>query len=115
MTVDEYFATGPPHERPVYEAVVGYLRTLGPIHVEPVSVGIFLKASGSFVELRPMTKWVAMSFPLPRRVAHPLIARKPVDTGRKVFHVVNLHGPDDLTDEVRDWLAESYAFVEDLG
>jgi hypothetical protein len=113
MTVDEYFATGPPHERPVYEAVVGYLRTLGPIHVEPV--GIFLKASGSFVELRPMTKWVAMSFPLPRRVTHPLIARKPVDTGRKVFHVVNLRGPDDLTDEVRDWLAESYAFVEDLG
>jgi len=114
MTVEDYFATGPPHERPVYEAVVGYLRTLGPIHVEPVSVGIFLKASGSFVELRPMTRWVAMSFPLPRRVSHPLIARKPYDTGARVYHVVNLRGPDDLTDQVRDWLAESYALVEDL-
>ena len=27
---------------------------------------------------------------------------------------MNLRGPDDLTDQVRDWLAESYALVEDL-
>ena len=29
------------------------------MHVEPVSVGIFIKSTGSFVELRPMTRWVA--------------------------------------------------------
>ncbi len=63
MTLDEYFATGPSHERPVFDAVYEYLSTLGPVHVEPVSVGIFIKTSGSFVELRPMTRWVAMSFP----------------------------------------------------
>ncbi len=58
-----------------------------------------------------MTKWVAMSFPMPRRIVHPQIARKPYDAGRRVFHVVNLRGPDDLTDDVREWLAESYAFT----
>jgi hypothetical protein len=112
MTIDEYFSTGPPHERPVFDAVHDYLATLGPIHVEPVSVGIFLKKAGSFVELRPMTKWVAMSFPMPRRISHPLIARKPYDTGTRVFHVVNLRGPADLNDEVRSWLAEAYGFTE---
>jgi hypothetical protein len=112
MSIDEYFATGPPHERPVFEAVLAYLGTLGQVHVEPVSVGIFVKKAGSFVELRPMTRWVAMSFPLPRRVAHPLIARKPIGAGRRIYHVVNLRGPDDLTDDVKEWLAESYAFVD---
>ena len=112
MSLEDYFATGPPHERPVFEAVHGFLTTLGPVHVEPVSVGIFIKKAGSFVELRPMTKWVAMSFPLARRVAHPAIARKPIDTGSRVYHVVNLRGPEDLTDDVRAWLAESYAFVD---
>jgi hypothetical protein len=112
MTIEEYFSTGPPHERPVFDAVVAHLRTLGPIHIEPVSVGIFIKKAGSFVELRPMTKWVAMSFPLPRRVVHPLIARKPIVGARRTYHVVNLHGPEDLTDDVKDWLAESYAFVD---
>jgi Domain of unknown function (DUF5655) len=112
MTIEDYFATGPAHERPIYECVHEYLRTLGPVHVEPVAVGIFIKKAGSFVELRPMTRWVAMSFPLGRRLSHPAIARKPIDVGTRVFHVVNLHTPDDLTEIVRDWLAESYAFAE---
>lgn len=112
MSLEEYFSTGPPHERPVFDAVHGFLVTLGPVHVEPVSVGIFIKKAGSFVELRPMTRWVAMWFPLPRRVVHPMIARKPVTSGSKIYHVVNLRGPEDLTDDVRSWLAESYAFVD---
>ena len=112
MALEEYFSTGPPHERPVCEAVIAYLESLGPIHVEPVSVGIFVKKAGSFVELRPMTKWVAMSFPLPRRVVDRRIARKPYDAGRRLYHVVNLRTPDDLDDQVREWLAESYDFVE---
>lgn len=112
MTIEEYFSTGPPHERPVYDAVVEYLRTLGPIHIEPVSVGVFIKKGGSFVELRPMTKWVALSFCLPRRLGHTQIARKPIEAGRRWFHVVNLRGPDDLTDDVKSWLAEAYAAAD---
>jgi hypothetical protein len=109
MTIDEYFSTGPPYERPIFEAVHQYVRTLGPVIVEPVSVGIFLKKPGRFVELRPMTKWVAMSFCLRRTVGHPLITRRPIQAGRVIFHVINLRGPGDLTDEVKSWLAEAYA------
>lgn len=108
MSTEEYFATGPPFERPVFEAVLKHLVTLGPVHVEPVSVGIFLKKSGSFVELRPMTKWVAMSFPLPRQLSHPRIARKPYEAGSRTFHVVNLRGPEDVDDDVKAWLTEAY-------
>src|SRR5262245_12199479 len=79
MTLDVYFATARPHERPIFDTVHGYLRTLGPVHVEPVGVGIFIKKRGSFVELRPKTQWVAMSFPMPRRVRHPRITRKPIE------------------------------------
>jgi Domain of unknown function (DUF5655) len=112
MTLVQYFSTGPAHERSIFEAVYDYARTLGPVHVEPVSVGIFIKKAGSFVELRPMTRWVAMSFPLARRVTHPLIARKPIEAGSRIYHVVNLRTPEDLNRTVRDWLAESYAFVD---
>jgi hypothetical protein len=111
ITLDDYFATGPAHERPVFEAVHAFAVTLGPVHVEPVSVGIFIKKTGSFIELRPMTRWVALSFSLPRRVSHPAIARKPIETGSRFYHVVNLRSPDHLTDDVKGWLAESYLFV----
>lgn len=112
MSIEEYFTTGPPHERPVFDAVYQFLSTLGPVHVEPVSVGIFIKKNGSFVELRPKTRWVALSFSLPRRIDSAKIARKPIDTGSRVFHVVNLRTPADLDGDVKAWLAESYAFVD---
>jgi hypothetical protein len=111
MTLDEYFSTGPEHERPVFDAVLEFVETLGPVHIEPVSVGIFLKTTGSWLELRPMTRWVALSFPLPRRVVHPQIARKPYDARARIYHVVNLREPADLTDDVKDWLTESYDLV----
>jgi hypothetical protein len=111
MTLEEYFSTGPPWERPVFDAVMAHLSTLGPVHVEPLSVGIFVKKSGSFLELRPMARWVALWFPVPHRIQHPKIARKPMAAGALVFHVVNLRGPEDVDDDVAAWLSESYAAV----
>src|SRR5437867_3073713 len=81
MTIDEYFSSGPAHERPIYDAVRAFVDTLGPIHVEPVSVGIFIKSSGSFIELRPMQRWVAMWFGLSRTIDHPKIARRMKGSG----------------------------------
>lgn len=108
MSVEEYFATGPPHERPVYEAVMAGLADVGPIHVEPVSVGIFLKRSRTFAELRPMTKWVAVSFPLERTLASHRISRKVYDAGRAKYHVVNVRSATEVDEELLDWLREAY-------
>jgi hypothetical protein len=108
MTLEEYFSTGPAREKPIFEAVMAHLETVGPIHVEPVSVGIFLKRAKSFAQLRPMRDWVALSFSLPRTVRHPLIKRKVVEYHGKYHHVVNVGGPEDIDDDIRDWLTEAY-------
>ena len=68
-----------------------FLETLGgPFHLEPVSVGIFVKTSRSFLELRPLTKWVNLGF------------------GLDGYQKVRLRGPEDLTDEVKDQLRRAY-------
>ena len=108
MTVEEYFSTGPRHERPVFEAVMRHLDTVGPVHVEPVSVGVFLKHVGKFAELRPMRRWVALSFSLPRPVRHRTITRKVVLWGGRYFHVANLAGPEDFDAELAGFLTEAY-------
>lgn len=109
MTLDDYFATGPPHERPVFEAVMAHVATLGPVHVEPVSVGIFIKRDGSFMELRPMERWVAMSFPLRRRAQHRTIVRKVMQWHGRYYHIANVRQPEDLDDALLDLITESYA------
>lgn len=108
MRLDEYFSTGPSHERPVFDALMVHLADVGPIVVEPVSVGIFLKRARTFAELRPMTKWVALSFSLPRLVRHRLITRKPIAHGGSWWHVANVATPDELDDELVRWVVEAY-------
>jgi hypothetical protein len=108
MSLEDYFSTGPERERPIFEAVMRHLDTVGPVHIEPVSVGIFLKRARSFVQLRPMLKWVAMSFSLNHPVQHPRITRKVQVYHGSYFHVANLRGPEDLDDALRGWLTEAY-------
>jgi Domain of unknown function (DUF5655) len=108
MTLHECFSTGPERERPIYEAVMRHLDTVGPVHVEPVSVGIFLKRARSFAQLRPMRQWVALSFSLPHPVQHPRITRKVVPYHGRYHHVANLRGPDDLDAALCGWLTEAY-------
>lgn len=109
MSLADYLATAPPHEPPVVEAVLGHLATLGDdVHIEPVSVGILIKRAQGFAELRPMTRWEALAFKLPRRVDSRRIARKPVGQGGLLWHVVNLRTPAEVDDDVRAWLTEAY-------
>ncbi len=108
MSLEEYFSTGPERERPIFDVVMEHLRSVGPVHVEPVSVGIFLKRARTFAELRPMQKWVALSFSLPRVVGHRVISRKVNLWGGRYYHVANLREPGDLDDDLRGWLTEAY-------
>ena len=111
MSLDEYFSTGPERERPIFDAVMAHLDTVGPVHVEPVSVGLFLKrgaGAGKFAELRPKVRWEALLISLPRLVRHPRFTSKPMGTGARVHHSLRLYGPDDVDDLVRDWLTEAY-------
>ena len=109
MTLDEYFSTGPDFERPVFDAVMAHLRTLGEPFLEPVSVGVFVKRDGvGVLQLRPMTKWVALCLFLPRTAHDRRIARKPIVAGRSVYHVVNVRNPGDIDDTVTGWITEAW-------
>ena len=109
MTEDEYFSTGPPFERPIFEEVRGFLVGLGPVvRVEFVSVGVFFKRRTNFSELRPLTKWSNLSFKLPRHIEDPRIT-KSWKGPNGMYAVVRLKVPSDVDDTVRGWLAEAYA------
>jgi hypothetical protein len=108
MGLEEYFATGPAHERPVFDAVMAHLAEVGPVHADIVSVGIFLKNPLKFAELRPMTRWVAVWIALPRRATHPTITRKVVEDGDRWWHVANVASVADLDDALLELLTEAY-------
>jgi len=108
MSLEEYFSTGPPHERPVFEAVMRHLDAVGPVHVEPVSVGILLKRAQTFAQLRPTDRWVALHFSLGRPVHHDRIIRKVINYGGRYHHVANVRTLEDVDDRLCGFLTEAY-------
>ena len=82
------------------------------MYVEPVSVGIFFKGRSTFAQLRPMTRWVALSFFLDRKLHSDRLARKVQTYNGRHHHVVNLVEAGDVDDEVLGWLTD--AFHDDL-
>ena len=113
MSLDEYFATGPPYERPVVRRGDRPSRSVGPVHVEPVSVGIFLEARARRspscdrcgVGSRSRSHCNGSSH-------HPLIVRRPIrNHGGRFWHVVNLSSADDFDDDLRTLLTEAYLDV----
>lgn len=104
LSLEEYFSTGPPWERPVFEAVNAHVQTLGPVIVEPVAIGIFFKRPKLFVELRPLSKWVRLGLALARSVDDPRITSKLGDG----WYGIRLREPSDVDDQVRAWLTQSW-------
>jgi Domain of unknown function (DUF5655) len=108
MLLKDYFSTGPAFERPIFDAVMLFVRSLGDVHVEPVSVGIFLKAPHKFCELRPTRKWVAVSFSLRRVAHHRLITRKVLPHGGRFWHVANVPTAADVDEDLLALIEAAY-------
>jgi len=108
MSVDEYFAERPEWERPIFEEVLDHLEMVGDVRVEAVTVGIFFKRLRTFAELRPRRGRVTLSVLLSRRLRHPKIVKRWEGSGSRSAYFVDLRQPEDVDDDVRDWLTEAY-------
>lgn len=108
MSVDAYFEGRPAAFRQIYDAVIAHLESVGEVYVDAVDVGILIKRSRTFVELRPRRGGLALSVMLSRLVEHPRITRTVRASGSRTAHFVTLTAAADVDDQVRDWLTESY-------
>ena len=110
VSLDEWFADRPPVQRRVCDAVVGHLETLGEVDVEAAQVGILITRGRTFAELRPHRGHLRLSVVLDHDVESPRIDRRitPTQQFRRYVLYVVLPTPDEVDDEVRGWLAESF-------
>jgi hypothetical protein len=107
-TVDETFAGRPPVQRDIYEAIIGYLRTLGPVHVDAVRVGVFLSHVDKLAEVRPAARSLTIWLMLPRDLADARVSRSVRISAARVAHFIKLTAVSDVDDQLRDWLGEAY-------
>lgn len=107
-TVDQSFQGRPAVQRAIYDAMIAYLRTLGPVHEDAVTVGVFLLHERKFAEVRPMARKLSLYLFLPRRVEHPRILRQQRISAERTWCTVRLASVDEVDDELLAWLTEAY-------
>jgi hypothetical protein len=107
-TVERTFAARPPVQREIYDAIVGHLRTLGPVHEDAVKVGVFLKHESKLAEVRPMARALSLELMLPRRIESPRMLRQVRVSSERIWHTVRLTAVAEVDAEVREWLSEAY-------
>lgn len=108
LTLDEYFETAQPWERPIYDVVSRHLLSLGDVIIDPITVGIQFKNGPVFCSLRAKTKWTAVGFSLRRKLESAKLSRKVMEHAGKYFHVVNVSEADQIDEEVLGWLTEAW-------
>jgi hypothetical protein len=108
MSLADYLEAQPAAHRPIYRAVLRALSRFGEIDVDPVRVGIMIKRSRTFCELRPKRDAVELSFKLSRPLASQRIRRTVRCSVHRDAHFVHLQSVADVDAEVLNWLAESY-------
>ena len=108
MAYDEWFLDQPVHWRAIADAVIDHLTDLGDIAVDPVEVGILVKRSRTFVEMRPVRADLRLSMLHSRPIDDPRLVRRVQVSNSRFAHFVDLACADDVDDQVVDWLTEAF-------
>jgi Domain of unknown function (DUF5655) len=106
-SIEDTLAGVRPDLREIALAALARVTDLGPVDVEPVRVGIFLRREDKLAEIRPKATFVQLIIMLPRRVTD----RGGASSAFRYYNYVNLRTLADLDEQVDGWLAEAYAFA----
>jgi hypothetical protein len=114
-TVDESFGGRPDWQRAIYDRLIEHVNDLGPVHIDAVGVGVFLKNDRKFAEVRPMVRALSLELMLPCLVDHPLVTRQVMMSAGRVWQTVRLRDPQEVDEGIRDMLTLAYESAERPG
>jgi hypothetical protein len=107
-SVEESFAGRPVVQREIFDKILSHLRRIGPVHVDAVLVGVFLKNERKFAEVRPMATALSVWLLLPIEIEDPRIQKRGRISEERIAYFLKLRAVKDVDAEVRRWLSLAY-------
>jgi hypothetical protein len=112
VDAEEHLRGKSPQVRATYDKLIGVLRELGDITLNPVKTSIQVRRDATFLSIKPKKDHIEMEFQLGREVDEFPIYKAIRVSGNRVVHFAVLEGPDEVDDRLIGWLRESYDLVE---
>ena len=107
-SIADYFDGRPAWQRQAFDRIAEHVESLGPAVIEAVQVGLMIKRTRTFAEVRRRRDVLVLGVLLSRRVEHPRITKVLTLSTHRTAHFVDLSAPDDVDEQVKDWLTEGY-------
>jgi hypothetical protein len=109
VELDEHFTRSEPDVRATFDALLALARELGPVTVNATKSRISLQARMRFAAIeRPRRRHLNAHLVLTRPIDSPRFTRVEFLAPYYYLHKLRLEAPEDVDDELRQWLAEAY-------
>lgn len=108
IDLDEWVAKRGDLVRTVVAATQRWLERYDDVLFEPVKSAVMIKRSHTFAEVQSKRLGAIVAFIVPRLIADPRITRTLAITPTRTAHVVSITDPNELDEQLRDWVVEAY-------
>ena len=107
-TVEQHFQGKSPHVREIYDRIVAACGNFGPVAEDPKKTSIHLNRRSAFAGVKTQVGSLVLTLKSTEDIPSPRVANSLQASARRWYCYVKLSTPDDVDDELVDWLRNSY-------
>jgi hypothetical protein len=108
VRLQDVFAGRSAHVRDLFRRLRTLVESMGPVKLVPYAGRVGFMVRVRFAGAAPRSKWLDVSFWLPRRLESPRFRRVETLLPNAHIHWLRVAAPSDLDDELSRWLREAY-------
>lgn len=102
---------GDPVSQRLFDEVVGYAASLGPVDVQEKATSFHVAHGRAFLGIHPRRGGIVVNVVLEYRLEDPRVLRAEQVSARRWHNEVLLTDPDQLDDLLRAWIGEAFALT----
>ena len=108
-SVSDHFVNKDPSVRALYDELVSFLRTIGPIQEDPKKTSIHLNRTSALAGVETRKNYLLLNIKSDHPIESPRIEKTGQISAKRFHHKVRVSSPEDLDEELKTWLEEAYA------
>ena len=112
LDLEDHLRNKPEEIGRLINRLISSIESFGPIELNPVKSTIQVKAGATFLSIKPRKDHVELEFQLSEVIEQFPIHHHIQISGKRVLHFLYLSSPEDISDQLIQWLKASYELVK---
>jgi hypothetical protein len=114
LNLEDHLRNKPETIRNVVLDLISEVELFGPIELNPVKSVIQVKAGATFLSIKPKKDFVELEFQLGEEIDQFPIHKTVRISRNRVLHFIYIQSGEDINDQLKTWLKDSYLLVSQV-